>query len=216
MTTTSQRHAGAFLSACLAIAGLLPVTGFAQDALPAPKEFYFDADAMTTRPVQARGGGNADQLVTLMERGGRDARAAAAQLAAIAYRDGRNDLGESLYARALSGGTQVAGHSTVLWNQGWDRYRAGDVAGALDAWRRAGTGRPGAPAWVPPTFALALWSLDRRDEAVRWYAAAVRTEPALWADAARLATLLPDWREEDRARLADVVAAWRAAPPAAP
>lgn len=72
------------------------------------------------------------------------------------------------------------------------------------------------PVRVPPTLALVLWTLDRREEAVRWHAAAVRTEPLRWRDLAHLASLLPDWREQDRATLAEVAAAWKAAPPAWP
>ena len=47
---------------------------------------------------------------------------------------------------------------------------------ALQKWRIAGAERLKGPAWLPPTLALGLWQLDRRDEAIRWYAAAVRTE----------------------------------------
>ena len=78
------------------------------------------------------------------------------------------------------------------------------------AWIRATS------SWQPPTLALALWKLGRRQEAVAWYAAAVRTEPGQWSDAARFAELLPDWREEERATLAEVLAAWQDAPPAWP
>ena len=49
-----------------------------------------------------------------------------------------------------------------------------------------------------------------------WSAAAVRTEPGQWSDAANFAGLLPDWREEERATLAEVLAAWQDAPPAWP
>ena len=66
---------------------------------------------------------------------------------------------------------------------------------------------------LPPTLALSLWSLDRKAEAVQWYAAAVRTEPNLWNDPANYAKLLPDWREQDRQRLVEVYNAWQANPP---
>src|SRR3546814_11714243 len=70
--------------------------------------------------------------------------------------------------------------------------------------------------WVPPTLALGLWTLDRREEAVQWYAAAVRTEAMQWRDPANLPALLPDWREEDRAKLAEGAAAWAKPPPSWP
>src|SRR3546814_1687060 len=83
----------------------------------------------------------------------------------------------------------------------------------LSRWREAGIETYNNPGWVPPTLALGLWTLDRREEAVQWYAAAVRTEPMHWRDPANLPALLPDWREEDRAKLAEVAAAWAKAPP---
>ncbi|HEY9540949.1 MAG TPA: tetratricopeptide repeat protein, partial [Luteimonas sp.] len=98
----------------------------------------------------------------------------------------------------------------------WDLYRAGDAAAALSRWREAGIETYNNPGWVPPTLALGLWTLDRREEAVQWYAAAVRTEPMHWRDPANLPALLPDWREEDRAKLAEVAAAWAKAPPSWP
>ena len=74
----------------------------------------------------------------------------------------------------------------------------------------------GNASWVPPTLALALWKLDRRDEAVSWYAAAVRTEPEQWNNAANFPQLLPQWKDEERATLAEVLQAWAAKPPAWP
>jgi hypothetical protein len=62
-------------------------------------------------------------------------------------------------------------------------------------------------------LALALWSAGRKDEAVQWYGAAIRTEPQLWRDPANFTRLLPDWRDSEHATLAEVQAAWAANPP---
>lgn len=191
----------------------------AAQALPRPAEFYFDEDEAVARPILALEGDAAtvDQLVRLMERGGRNADRAAAQLAHMSMASGRTDTGLALYARAT--GMTSEGSSrrqTVYWNHAWDLYRSGDVEGALSLWSQAFSGRVVRPAWVPPTLALALWKLDRKAEAVAWYAAAVRTYPDRWTNPAALPGLLPDWREEDRATLAQVQAAWREAPPAWP
>ena len=69
---------------------------------------------------------------------------------------------------------------------------------------------------MPPTFALALWTAGRQQEAVQWYAAAVRTEPTQWISTARYAELLPEWKDSERATLAEVHAAWVANPPTWP
>ena len=69
---------------------------------------------------------------------------------------------------------------------------------------------------VAAHHALALWRAGQKQEAVQWYAAAVRTEPAQWSDSSRYAQLLPLWRDDERASLAEVQQAWAAAPPAWP
>ena len=158
-----------------------------------------------------------EQLLRARERGGRQGEQAIAQLAHLAMASGRLDTGMALYAQAQESAQPGSQRQrTLQWNQAWDLYRAGKVEDALSLWAQAAAGRLVRPAWVPPTFALALWRLDRREEAVAWYAAAVRTWPDRWSSAESLPTLLPDWREEDRAILAQVLAAWRENPPSWP
>lgn len=187
--------------------------------LPAPKEFYFDADAQTTRELVAlRGEGDAliDRLAASVARKPDDVESRA-QLARVAMRSGRKELADELYQSAqrnAAGNQRLA--RQVGWNYGWDLYQAGEYQRALDQWQKLLGGWPAAPSWQPPTLALALWKLDRHSEALAWYAAAVRTEPNLWNSSANFAQLLPDWREEDRQALAEVLAAWQANPPAWP
>lgn len=198
---------------------LLPLALNAQ-SLPKPEEFYFDGDGSTTRPLVLLEGSDAatqERLVRAMKGHGHNADLATAQLAHVAYASGRPDTGNALYARVLADlGSNSRMRQPLQWNHGWDLYHAGDAAGALARWKEAGIDTYNNPSWVPPTLALGLWALDRREEAVQWYAAAVRTEPTRWRDPANLPALLPDWREEDRAKLAEVAAAWAEAPPGWP
>lgn len=199
------------------LAGLFCSTAWAQ-GLPKIAEFYFDDDA-AARPVQALPPEQPDlveQLMKLRERG-RKGVEATVQLAAIAYAESRVELGDKLYQEALAAVSENSSQARgIRWNQGWSLYRHGNAEGALQQWSAAAQAARGNGAWVPPTLALALWTLGRRDEAVQWYAAAVRTEPQLWNDRSRLAQLLPAWKDEERARLAEVQQAWAANPPAWP
>jgi hypothetical protein len=183
-----------------------------------PKEFYFDADATTARKivvVEGEGEALAAGLVKARERGRRQIEATA-QLAHVAISDNRVELGKSLYEQAMSASTGSSSVNRVVrWNYAWDLYRNGDFAQAFALWNELASGF-GSPAWLPPTMALSLWSLDRKADAVQWYAAAVRTEPGLWSDPANYPRLLPDWREQDRQRLVEVYNAWAAKPPAWP
>lgn len=214
MTSHALRRAGALLLLSLCAHMLSAQT------LPKPREFYFDADAATARAIALYPGDDPDtvqRLMRLRDRGGRDADKATAQLARIAFDSGRADTGRALYEAALAeAGNNSALRNPLLWNYGWDLYRSGDAEGALARWREAGAERFNNPSWAPPTLALALWKLDRKDEAVQWYAAAVRTEPQRWRSAANFPVLLPDWREAERAMLAEVQAAWAQNPPSWP
>ena len=201
----------------LLLSVLLVPVGQAQE-LPKIAEFYFDED-VAAKPIQALPPAQEDlveQLMRMREHG-RKGVEASVQLAGIAYADGRAELAAKLYEEALA---NVSANSVqargIRWNEGWDLYRHGDVAGALQQWGQATVAARGNVDWAPPTLALALWALQRREEAVAWYAAAVRTEPQLWNDPANFPQLLPQWSEADRARLAEVQQAWAAAPPAWP
>jgi tetratricopeptide (TPR) repeat protein len=187
--------------------------------LPKPAEFYFDEDVRALKPLLAPGQDTPAELERILKKAERDPKAVLelAQLAHLAMLGGRADTGREMYARALARTNRS--HPlwrTVVFNHAWDLYRAGDAAAALEQWLALHSGTRTEATWMPTTFALALWTLGRRDEAVQWYAAAVRTQPGDWSRSDGYARLLPDWREQDRATLAQVQAAWAAKPPAWP
>ncbi|WP_449465351.1 tetratricopeptide repeat protein [Stenotrophomonas humi] len=196
----------------------LAVSNVQAQSLPMLVEFYFDEDA-AAKPIHAVPPEQADvvdQLMKLRERG-RKGVEATAQLASIAYGEGRDELGAKLYQEALAAVAENSMQARSLrWNQGWDLYRRGDTEGALGLWLKAGENTRGNPSWMPPTLALALWKLGRKDEAVSWFAAAVRTEPEQWRDPSRFGQLLPSWTDAERTQLAEVQQAWAANPPAWP
>lgn len=204
---------------CLAIVLAMSSVALQAQNLPRPREFYFDDDASVARPIvliEQAGDGLADELVKAIERG-RKPIEATAQLAHIAMESDRLELGKSLYQQALAKTqARTALGRSVRWNFAWDLFRKGDAEAALQHWRELAADSIGEPSWIPPTLALALWTQGHREEAVRWYAAAVRTEPDLWNDPVNFAQLLPAWQEQERSTLAQVQAAWQAAPPAWP
>lgn len=208
----SGRALAATLAACLMVAG----AASAQSRLVPTSEFYFTDDTRTTRPVvaiQAEGDALTEALLKAIARNPR-AKTETAQLAHVAMTGGRPQLGEELYERVLRdlGQTEVL-YRPVLWNYGWDLLRIGNPEGALARWETLLRARNVTADWVPPTLALALWQLDRKAEAVEWYAAAVRTHPDRWSYGDRFDELLPDWQPAERATLALVHRAWQADPP---
>lgn len=212
MGVTKRMVAGALL-----LAGLFVANVQAQ-SLPKINEFYFDDDvaAKPFHAVPPEQADAVDQLMKLRERG-RKGVEATAQLASIAYRDGRAELGGKLYDEAMGAVADTSVQARSLrWNHGWDLYRRGDAQDALNLWSKAAESTRGNPSWLPPTLALVLWKLERKDEAVAWYAAAVRTEPGQWSDTAAYAQLLPTWNDAERTQLSQVQQAWAANPPAWP
>lgn len=184
------------------------------------EEFYFDDDRKAQQTFQVVKGNDDDavrRLMQMAERDGVNADKASAQLAHLLMSSGRLQEGKSFYAQLLQRHDQTSGlHRPLLYRYGWDLYRAGEHGPALAQWQRLLEGRGIRPAWAPPTLALVLWQLDRKPEAVAWYAAAVRTEPARWGRGTLPADLLRDWTDAERADLAKVQAAWAKAPPAWP
>ncbi|HDS0951531.1 TPA: tetratricopeptide repeat protein [Stenotrophomonas maltophilia] len=208
--------AGQFLAGVLLVSGA--AAAWAAPALPVPQEFYFDSDATAAPIVVVQGEGEdlVQQLLKQRERG-RKALEATAQLASVAIAQGRAELGDKLYREALAEApVQSSMGRSVRWNYGWDLLRQGQALAALEQWQSAASTLRSNPVWIPPTYALALWRAGQQQEAVKWYAAAVRTEPGQWSDSSRYAQILPAWRDDERASLAEVQQAWAAAPPAWP
>ena len=139
MGVTKRLVAGALL-----LAGLFVANVQAQ-SLPKINEFYFDDDvaAKPIHVVPPEQADAVDQLMKLRERG-RKGVEATAQLASIAYRDGREELGAKLYQEAWAA---VADNSvqarSLRWNHGWDLYRKGNLDDALSHWTKVAEGTRG-------------------------------------------------------------------------
>lgn len=202
-----------FLASLVLVSGT--AAAWAAPLLPAPQEFYFDPDpaAVPVVVVQAEGDELVSQLLRQRERG-RKSLEATVQLAGVAISQGRTELGQQLYTEALQAtAANSPSGRMVRWSHGWDLFRQGQAEAALEQWHAAASALRGNPSWIPPTYALALWELGQKDDAVKWYAAAVRTEPGQWSTSANYPSLLPGWRDSERATLAQVQQAWAAQPP---
>jgi tetratricopeptide (TPR) repeat protein len=203
-----------------ALCALIVSGAVSAQSLPKPQEFYFDQDKPVTQPLEVvRGDDDAAirRLRQIAERNDRNADKAHAQLAGVFMANGQVGTGKDLYQQLVQRlDTNNVLRRAVLWRYGWALYRAGEPEAALAQWRELVVGRGINPAWAPPTLALAFWKLERRDEAVDWYAAAVRSEPRQWSGTDMYPQLLPDWSEQERKDLAEVQAAWAAKRPTWP
>ena len=123
-------------------------------SLPAPKEFYFDADPQTTRAIVALSGEGqevVDRLAATVARRPDDVESRV-QLARVAMQSGRLELGDELYQAAQrNAGSNQRLSRAVTWNYGWDLYRAGEPQRALEQWQKLIGGWPSTPGcWPAP------------------------------------------------------------------
>lgn len=206
---------------CLvALLAMFAWSAHAQDA-PRPVEFYFDEDRLTIRPYEPVALESvSDGLIQGLLRQRLSDRRAIEQVGRIAHTAIANasvELGEQLYARALSDiGVNHGSYRQMLWNFARDLQRAGQHEAAFQRWSELISARAVRGSWMPPTMALSSWQAGHRELALEWYAAAVRTHPQRWAEPGDFSALLPDWRPAERAILGEVHAAWLENPPSWP
>jgi tetratricopeptide (TPR) repeat protein len=207
------------IALCLPITPLAPANAPAPvpGAVPFPAARYTDADSAAIA-VHPRPGNKAAFRRTIdrrLQANPRDV-LALTHRAHFHYLGGHPKEGQRDYERALSLTTPGSeAHRHVLWSWGWSLYDSGDAAQALEKWQTNVALANGHPYWVPYTFALAAWKLDRRADAIAWFEAAVRSNPQ-WGTAQGRAERTAQWRDEETAVLAEVVAAWEAATKATP
>lgn len=210
-----------FLALGVVLAAVVwPGLARAQVLVPAA-EFYFDEDRASVAPLdpvpEAQVDGTAVQRLLRQPLRDRRSIEAVGRIAHTAMSTDRVELGRSLYERALSDmDSSHASYRSTLWNYAWDLQRAGLDAEAAVRWQELVSSRGVRGSWMPPTLALSLWRAGHQAEAVRWYAAAVRSRPNDWVSPGDFSGVLPDWRAQDRATLVDVHAAWVANPPSWP
>ena len=143
-----MNHTSARRLAVLVLA-LLPF-GLSAQNLPRPKEFYFESDADVARPLELYAGSDdatVERLLQARRNGRRDATLATAQLAHLSYVGGRPETGAACTG-ALQRPDNARPRDALYWNHGWDLYRSGDVAVAIEQWRSRRRALKG-PAWLP-------------------------------------------------------------------
>lgn len=96
----------------------------------------------------------------------------------------------------------------AYWTEGWAMYQLAEYAAAMRAWRRAEALHGGAPAWVPPTYAVALWSAGDRESALQWFEVATHSAPSEWLTRARVDTSIRFWRPPESAAMRELFAAF--------
>ncbi|MEO6065654.1 MAG: hypothetical protein ABIP49_07760, partial [Lysobacterales bacterium] len=97
----------------------------------------------------------------------------------------------------------------AYWTEGWAMYQLAEHTLAIRAWRRAEQLHGGAPAWVAPTYAVALWSAGDRDAALRWYDVAARSAPSEWLTREGVDASIRFWRPPESAAMRELFTAFK-------
>jgi predicted Zn-dependent protease len=96
------------------------------------------------------------------------------------------------------------------WSHGWALLGLDRPEAALSEWREVERLHGGHPYWLPYTYAIGLWAAGRHDEAVAYYAAAVRSFPERWATRESVRTHSSKMKPEEQALMLEVFTAWAA------
>lgn len=100
----------------------------------------------------------------------------------------------------------------ILWSEGWSCLNLGDASCAITSWKISTLMHGGAPFWQPYSYAVALWSAGRHDDAVRWYRAAVASDPDGWRSEPAMLARTRHWRSREQELMKEVFAAHAARP----
>jgi tetratricopeptide (TPR) repeat protein len=135
-------------------------------------------------------------------------------LAALAFgysiRGDEANAGIALDAARSHAGRRTLVLRHVLWSAGWSYLNLGDYESAARAWTESAQLHGGQPFWLPYSMAV-LAELDgQRELAIRWYAAAVRSQPR-WGSAEGVARSTWYWQRKESEAMDRVFHAWRAA-----
>lgn len=195
---------------------LAPLSAFAAEArtaVPPPAEKYLDPDPFS----------RADQTVDLngMENPlkGLDARIAADPTDFHLFvergylKADRGDVkgAQADYAQAVkAAGDNAHELRFAHWSHGWALLGLELPEASLAEWRESEKLHGGHPYWVPYTYAMGLWAAGRNDEAVAYYAAAVRSFPERWGSRETVRTHSSKMKPEEQALLLAVFNEWEA------
>lgn len=149
-----------------------------------------------------------------LQRSARRGQLTPAGLAALAFgysiRGDEANAGIALDAARSHAGRRPQVLRHVLWSAGWSYINLGDYESAAKAWSESAQLHGGQPYWLPYSMAV-LAELDgQRDLAIRWYTAAVRSQPR-WGSAEGVARSTWYWQRKESEAMDRVFHAWRAA-----
>ena len=95
------------------------------------------------------------------------------------------------------------------WGYGWGLFRMGEYTRAIGQWMEAEKLHGGQPAWAPWTYAIALWVAGDTELAVRFWTAAVRSDPERWGASRGLEREIADWPANQRLAAEGLHAEWK-------
>jgi hypothetical protein len=197
-----------FHAVLLALALALPV---AAAELPAPlASHYPDRDSQAqVRVAQLEEDTRFRQLQRQAKRGHLSSGGLAALACGYTLRGDVEQAKANLERARTYAGRRTAQLRHVLWSAGWSELNLGNYGAAADAWSESARLHGGQPFWLPYSMAV-LAELDgQRDLAVRWYAAAVRSQ-ARWGHAEGVARSTWHWQRKESSAMDRVFNAWQA------
>jgi tetratricopeptide (TPR) repeat protein len=181
--------------------------------VPPPAQAYFDPDSSARMPI-AVDLFDARAIRELNRRIAREPKQLGLYTArghAYGFAGNRAAMEKDFEQAFALAGSDRAALRHVSWSQGWAYFGLGDARAALASFTSATQLHGGAPFWVPYTYAVALWRLDRRQEALRYWDAAARSAPERWGNAKVVQRWTRRWPAGNQAEVVALFEAWKIA-----
>ena len=211
MPAVLLRAAGPLIALAAALAPALPAAAQQATTLPSPADRYLDKDAAAVMPevIAATDNRGRQELEQLLEYSPQHVPARVKNAFHLIAR-GLNRRAEQEFEYAI----RVAKPASLAlrhahWAYGWGLFRMGEYRRAIEQWMQAEALHGGKPVWAPWTYAIGLWVAGDTELAVRFWTAAVRSDPERWGASRGLEREIADWPANQRLAAEGLHAEWK-------
>ena len=124
--------------------------------------------------------------------------------------DGKVSECDGYYARALIvESASMENRRHVLWSKGWSMFMLQRYQQAIADWHEAERLHGGKPYWVAYTLSIAYWRAGDKEQAMKYFELAVKSNKA-WGDDAKRARLTAHWKPAEKNAKQELVVYWKA------
>lgn len=117
---------------------------------------------------------------------------------------------DAYYAKALNlKSASMEDRRHALWSKGWSMFMLQRYQQAIADWHEAERLHGGKPYWAAYTLSIAYWRAGDKEQAMKYFELAVKSNRA-WGDDAERARLTGHWKLPEKNAMKELVGYWKA------